>query len=161
MSGLQEHPLKQILEGQVKSAMQVYLSTNAQYTTNSGQEAKILLDKIAHVVGNQLTFEKNSVKIGKNVHHIKISCSCCLNTNNTSLFIGLQIIRNDEIEYTYQKNQNLNRSDRAMIEIPSAIVEVQENDYISVYVRTVGSPNSIINIVSGLLLTNLYIEVLD
>lgn len=107
-----------------------YILVTSTTASSLSDNFKILLNSKADGYGAKLTLENNSVKIGSGISKIKVSASVFVNGPNQTGYVWGKILKNEEtisssiIPYA-------NQGGFLSTPIPASIVDVSENDEIS------------------------------
>lgn len=107
-----------------------YILVTSTTASSLSDNFKILLNSKADGYGAKLTLENNSVKIGSGISKIKVSASVFVNGPNQTGYVWGKILKNEEtisssiIPYA-------NQGSFLSTPIPASIVDVSENDEIS------------------------------
>lgn len=115
----------------IKEALKTnYILVTSTTASSLSDNFKILLNSKADGYGAKLTLENNSVKIGSGISKIKVSASVFVNGPNQTGYVWGKILKNEEtisssiIPYA-------NQGGFLSTPIPASIVDVSENDEIS------------------------------
>lgn len=146
--------LNKIKNLEQKNAIQVYLSTQTNVTTDTGQRAKIPLDTILTQFGTNFGFEDGFIIANKSMH-LRIRGRITFNVAKAGNY-GLTIQKNSDTNtHESLEYKNINSYQNLTGEV---LLNVDAGDKIGLLIRTVALTNQSIEINSGRLGTCLIIE---
>ena len=93
------------------------------------ERKKITFDSIKSQIGNLLSLNNNSIKVGKDVNHLKISGLFGLWTSASSS-VEIQIYKNESMVQNVYWNKTI-KTDTNCFVLPTLLLSVKEGDLIS------------------------------